>query len=257
MLQRQQSVVVGLRDAVQGLELDVPPVRLRAVIHLAVFADRTPGLVRYRPAAPLASPRGCRLTAPPVLVPPPLLLARRRAELAVRATQRRVREHLPALHAGKKRNTVQGLPVQRVVAGLAVSSTAIASVRRTAELGQRLDLAAPAALLLLHATDDPRDGDPPVAGARQGQGLQAHLRRPEGAKDLAALDCRGWPPTISAREKDVPRPVLRHNVTPLRQACGVSNDKDNDVTPIGQRDAPGGEVAQRNLLRPWPPKPTM
>ena len=28
----------------------------------------------------------------------------------------------------------------------------------------------------------------------------------------------------------------------------MSNDKDNDVTPIGQRDAPGGEVAQRNLL---------
>jgi hypothetical protein len=25
-------------------------------------------------------------------------------------------------------------------------------------------------------------------------------------------------------------------------------DKDNDETPAGQRDAPGGEVAQRNLL---------
>lgn len=28
----------------------------------------------------------------------------------------------------------------------------------------------------------------------------------------------------------------------------MSNDKDNDVTPAGQRDAPGGGVAHRNLL---------
>jgi hypothetical protein len=77
VLQRQQPVVVGLGDAVQGLELDVPPVLRRAVIHAAVFADRTPGLVRYRPAAPLAWPWGCRLTVPPVLVPPILFLARR------------------------------------------------------------------------------------------------------------------------------------------------------------------------------------
>jgi hypothetical protein len=45
-----------------------------------------------------------------------------------------------------------------------------------------------------------------------------------------------------AGEKDAPRPVLHHNVVPLRQAWGV--DKDKDVTPAGQRDAPGGEVVR-------------
>jgi hypothetical protein len=39
---------------------------------------------------------------------------------------------------------------------------------------------------------------------------------------------------------------LRHNVTPVRKAWGVDTDKDNDPTPIEQRDAPGGEVAQRS-----------
>ena len=69
--QREQPVVVGLRDAVQGLELDVSPVRSRAVIYPAVFADRASGLVRYGSAAPLAWPRRGRLTASAVLLPPP------------------------------------------------------------------------------------------------------------------------------------------------------------------------------------------
>jgi hypothetical protein len=77
VLQREQPVVVGLRDSVQGLELDVSPVRLRAVIHPAVLADRASGLVRYGPAAPLAWPGGCRLTALAVFfLPPPGLAGR-------------------------------------------------------------------------------------------------------------------------------------------------------------------------------------
>ena len=44
--------------------------------------------------------------------------------------------------------------------------------------------------------------------------------------------------------KDAPRPVLRHNVVPLRQAWDV--DDDNEQAQAKQRDAPGGEVAQRS-----------
>jgi hypothetical protein len=77
VLQREQPIVIGLRHAVQGLELDVSPIRLRAVIHPAVFADRSSGLVRYRSAAPLAWPGGCRLSASAVLfLPPPVLAGR-------------------------------------------------------------------------------------------------------------------------------------------------------------------------------------
>ena len=153
VLQFKQSVVVVLREAIQGLEADRPPVSALAVINPAPGADGYTRRANRAVAFDAAPWIGLFLLAALLLLPP-LRLVMRRAELAVRAASSRVREFLPAVQAREHRNPVQRLPVERVVAGLAVRRPALTSARCTAELSQRFNLTAPAALLLAHAAHD-------------------------------------------------------------------------------------------------------
>jgi hypothetical protein len=136
-LLREHAVKVGCGDAVQRLQLNIPPVGPRPVINPAVFADREPRPMSHGTVALGAGPWRRCLAALLILTSPVPFLAVRRAELPVRTAPGRVRELLPAAQAGEHWHPLRTFSAP-VVTRLALGREAVAAVRGPVEPGQRL-----------------------------------------------------------------------------------------------------------------------